>query len=121
MRIVTTWILGFWVFCTAASIDSFVIVEGDWVVVDPVARWLRADRSTNLDQMPDNWAGFLIVSVLQLLVVLAVSRTAGLVNSAALAAVIAAGLLVAVLAGLTVPIASTLRATRELGDDPAIE
>lgn len=91
------------------------------LVVDPVARWLRADRSTNLDQMPDNWAGFLIVSVIQLLVVLAVSRTAGLVHSAALAAVMAAGLLMAVLAGLTVPTASTLRPTRGPGGDPAIE
>jgi len=47
MRIVTTWILGFWVVCAAASIDAVVLVEGDWVVVDPDANAIyRIDPAT---------------------------------------------------------------------------
>ncbi len=64
------------------------------LLTDPVARLLSPDHGSILDRLPQCWGGLAVASFVQLVLVLAVARTAGLATSVARAALIAAVFLV---------------------------
>ncbi len=70
------------------------------LAADPIARLLTRTRDTALDSLGSGWAVLIICSAAQLFVVLAISRTAGLVDSVAVASTVATFLLGAAVAAI---------------------
>ena len=70
------------------------------LAADPIARRLSQSSSSPLDKLRSGWAGLVVWSAAQLFVVLAISRTAGLLDSVAAASIVSVFLLAMAVAAI---------------------